>query len=56
MGDVLSLIDKAQEGMDVEKAAEAPHLVLEELAQGLQQLELHPLGEPAHVVMALDRR
>ena len=30
------------------------HLVLEELPQGLDEGQLHPLGEPAHVVVALD--
>jgi hypothetical protein len=30
------------------------HLVLEELAQRLDEREAHPLGQPAHVVMALD--
>ena len=31
-----------------------PDLVLEQVAQGLDQLEVHYLGEAAHVVMALD--
>ena len=30
------------------------HLVLEEAAQRLDQLELHVVGQPAHVVVALD--
>ena len=34
---------------------ERAHLVLEELAQRLDQLELHALGQPADVVVALDR-
>jgi hypothetical protein len=33
-----------------------PDLVLEELAQRLEQLELHALGQPADVVVALDER
>jgi hypothetical protein len=32
------------------------HLVLEELAQRLDELELHALGQAAHVVVALDDR
>jgi hypothetical protein len=32
------------------------HLVLEELAQRLDQLEPHPLGKPPDVVVRLDRR
>jgi hypothetical protein len=34
----------------------APHLVLEQLAQRLDQLHAHPLGQPADVVVALDER
>jgi len=32
-----------------------PDLVLEEFAQRLEQLQLHMLGQAAHVVVALDR-
>ena len=39
-----------------ELAAERAHLVLEELAQRLDQLKLHALGQAADVVVALDRR
>src|SRR6185436_6799500 len=31
-----------------------PYLVLEELAERLQQLERQPLGQPPHVVVGLD--
>ncbi len=34
--------------------ARGPHLVLEELAQGLDELEVHLLGQAADVVVALD--
>ena len=34
--------------------ADAPHLVLEQLAQRLDQLQLHVLGQAADVVVALD--
>src|SRR5213082_1703209 len=37
-----------------ELGAEPAHLVLEQLAQRLDELETHPLGEPAHVVVRLD--
>ena len=37
-----------------QQAAEAPHLVLEELAERLEKLESHPLRQAADVVMALD--
>ena len=37
-----------------ELAAEGADLVLEELAQGLDELEVHALGEAADVVVALD--
>ena len=37
-----------------ELAAERPHLVLEELAQGLDQLQLEVVGQAADVVVALD--
>ena len=36
-------------------AADLAHLVLEQLAQRLEQLERQPLGQPAHVVVGLDR-
>ena len=36
-------------------AAHLPHFVLEQLAQRLQQLERQPLGQPADVVVGLDR-
>ena len=36
-------------------AAHLPHLVLEQLAQRLQQLERQPLGQAADVVVGLDR-
>ena len=35
---------------------DAPHLVLEQLPQRLDELEAHALRQPADVVMALDRR
>ena len=37
-----------------ELAAELAHLVLEELAQGLDQVEVHPLGQAADIVVGLD--
>ena len=37
-----------------ELAPDLPHLVLEQLAERLDQLE-HPLGQAAHVVVGLDR-
>src|SRR4051812_11550610 len=37
-----------------EGEAELAHLVLEELAQRLEQLEVERLGQPAHVVVRLD--
>src|SRR5512143_3657791 len=33
--------------------AQDPHLVFEQLPEGLDQLQLHHLRKPAHVVMAL---
>ena len=36
-------------------AAHLPHLVLEQLAQRLEQRERQPLGQPADVVVGLDR-
>ena len=36
--------------------ADAPHFVFEQLAQRLDQLQLHALGQAAHVVVALDDR
>ena len=38
-----------------ELAAQGADLVLEELAQRLDELQVHPLGEAADVVVALDR-
>ena len=35
-------------------AADAPDFIFEEVAQGLDQLELHPQRQSAHVVVALD--
>ena len=47
----------ADEGRrQAELDAERAHLVLEELAQRLDQLQLHPLGQAADVVVALDHR
>jgi hypothetical protein len=37
-----------------ELETELAHFVLEELAQRLEQLQVHPLGQAAHVVMGLD--
>src|SRR5262249_33258677 len=37
-----------------ELASKRAHLILEQLAQRLHQLELHHLRQAAHVVMALD--
>ena len=37
-----------------ERLADVAHLVLEELAQRLDELELHALGQAADVVVALD--
>ena len=37
-----------------ELLADLAHLVLEQVAQRLDQLEVHVLGQPAHVVVALD--
>ena len=45
----------ADEGVgQAELAAEHPHLVLEQLAQGLDELHLHALGQAADIVVALD--
>ena len=45
----------AHEGLgQAQLAAQRPHLVLEEFAQGLHELHVHALGQAAHVVMALD--
>ena len=30
------------------------HLVLEQVAEGFDQIELHVLGQPPHIVMTLD--
>ena len=38
-----------------ELAAEHADLVLEEFAQGLDELHVHALGQAAHIVVALDR-
>jgi hypothetical protein len=38
-----------------ELAAERPHLVLEQLAQRLDELHVHALGQAADIVVALDR-
>ncbi len=38
-----------------ELAAELAHLVLEQFAQGLDQLHVHALGQAADIVVALDR-
>src|SRR5262245_42474949 len=53
---------RAREGLapddlrrEAQQCPHLSHLVLEELAEGLHQLEVHPLGEAAHVVMRLDR-
>src|SRR3546814_4824823 len=35
--------------------AEQAHFVLEQLAQGFDKLHVHPLGQPADIVVALDR-
>ena len=37
-----------------ELAAKRPHLVLEQLAQGLDELHVHPLRQAADIVMRLD--
>src|SRR5881396_617606 len=39
---------------DAQHAPQVAHLVLEQLAQRLEQLEAHALGKTAHVVVALD--
>src|SRR5690606_25429338 len=36
-------------------APEGPHLILEQLAQGLDQLEVHAFGQATDVVVRLDR-
>ena len=41
---------------EAEVAANGAHLVLEQLAQWLDQLQLHALRQPADVVVRLDRR
>ena len=41
-------------GRQAELAPEHPHLVLEQFAQRLDQLEAHPLRQPADIVMRLD--
>ena len=50
---------RSREGMAVDEgrrqaelAAERPHLVLEQLAQRLDQLQLHALGQSADIVVA----
>ena len=43
-------------GGQAELAADLAHLVLEQLAQRLDQLQAHPLRQSADIVMALDRR
>ena len=40
--------------IEAEVQADAAHFVLEQIAQRLDQLELHPLGQAADVVVALD--
>ncbi|MEO1274898.1 MAG: GMP synthase (glutamine-hydrolyzing), partial [Pseudomonadota bacterium] len=40
--------------LEPEFAAERTHLVLEELAQRLDELEVHPLRQAANIVVALD--
>ncbi len=46
----------ADEGLgQAELAAEHADLVLEELAQRLDELHVHALGQAAHIVVALDR-
>ena len=46
----------ADEGVgQAELAAEHAHLVLEQFAQRLDQREVHPLGQAADIVVALDR-
>ena len=42
--------------VESELAADLPHFVLEQLAQRLDQLHAHPLGQAADVVVALDHR
>ena len=42
--------------VEPELAADLAHFVLEQLAQRLDQLHPHPLGQAADVVMALDHR
>ena len=39
-----------------EGLAEHPHLVLEELPEGLQELQAHPVGQASDVVVGLDGR
>jgi len=43
-----------QIGRQTEFAAEHPHLVLEQLAQGLDQLHLHARRQAADIVVALN--
>src|ERR1700722_2967961 len=43
-------------GRQAELFADRPHLVLEELAERLDELEFHVVGEAADVVVGLDRR
>ena len=38
-----------------QRLADRPHLILEQHPQRLQELEMHFLGQAAHVVMGLDR-
>src|SRR4051812_840407 len=40
--------------IEAEVDADAPHFVLEQIAQRLDQLEIHPLRQAPHVVMTLD--
>ena len=42
--------------VEPELASDLADFVLEQLAQRLDQLHPHPLGQPADVVMALDHR
>ena len=39
---------------EAEVLSDAPHFVLEEIAQRFDELEIHPFGQPADVVVALD--
>jgi hypothetical protein len=41
---------------DAQAAAQPPDLVLEQFPERFDELQVHPVGQAAHVVVALDDR